>query len=88
MKNVIYESDYLLGTKENIWKYFKEEINKQLQDNTIDFENLKENVNNMLEVMEEIQENQDIYNNTLLMIKENVYGNLYYKILKEDEENE
>lgn len=88
MKNVIYKNDYLLGTKENIWKYFKEEINKQLQDNTIDFENLKTNVNNMLEVMEEIQENQGIYNNTLLMIKENVYGDLYYKILKEDEEND
>lgn len=88
MKNIIYENDYLLGTKKNIWKYFKEEINKQLQDNTIDFENLKENVNNMLEVMEEIQENQDIYDNTLLMIKENVYGNLYYKTLKEDEGNE
>ena len=37
MKNVIYEDDYLIGNKENIWKFFKEEINRQLQDNTIDF---------------------------------------------------
>lgn len=84
MKNVIYENDGLIGTKENIWKYFKEEINKQLQDNNIDFETVRCNINDMLQVMEEIQENNDIYGNTLLIIKESPMGNLYYKTLKEE----
>lgn len=85
MKNVIYENDGLIGTKENIWKYFKEEINKQLQDNNIDFETVRCNINDMLQVMEEIQENNDIYGNTLLIIKESPMGNLYYKTLKEED---
>lgn len=83
MKNIIYEDDSLIGTKENIWKGFKEEINRQLQDNTIDFEELKTNINDMLQVMIEIQENQDIYCNTLLKIKESPMGSLYYKVLEE-----
>ena len=85
MKNVIYENDGLIGTKENLWKNFKEEIIRQLQDNTIDFEELKNNFSDIMEVMGKIQENQDIYNNTLLIIKENPMGNLYYKVLKEED---
>lgn len=83
MKNVIYENDGLIGTKDNLWKYFKEEIKRQLDDNTIDFDELKNNFSNIMEVMGEIQENQDIYGNTLLIIKENPMGNLYYKTLEE-----
>lgn len=85
MKNVIYEDDYLIGSKENIWKSFKEEINRQLQDNTLDFEVLKTNINDMLEIMENIQENDDIYGNTLLKIKEQAMGGFTYSILKECE---
>lgn len=85
MKNVIYENDGLIGTKENLWKNFKEEFCRQLQDNTIDFDELKNNFDEILEIMKKIQENQDIYNNTLLIIKESPMGSLYYKILKESE---
>lgn len=85
MKNVIYENDGFIGTKDNLWKYFKEEIKRQLDDNTIDFEELKNNFSDILEVMEKIQENQDIYGNTLLIIKESPMGSLYYKILEEVE---
>lgn len=85
MKNVIYENDALVGTKENIWKYFKEEIINQLHDNTIDFEILKDNINKTIEIMQEIQNNQNIYENTLLIIKENNFGDFYYKILKESD---
>ena len=88
MNNIIYEGDYLIGTKENIWKYFKEEINMQLDDNTIDFEELKNNFSNIMEVMGEIQENQDIYNNTLLKIKECAMGGFTYSVLKEEKEYE
>lgn len=85
MKNVIYENDGLIGTKENLWKNFKEEFCRQLQDNTIDFDELKNNFDEILEVMRKIQENQDIYNNTLLIIKESPMGSLYYKVLEEVE---
>lgn len=85
MKNVIYENDYLIGTKENIWKCYKEEIKRQLDDNTIDFDELKNNFCDIMQVMGEIQENQDIYNNTLLIIKESPMGSLYYKTLEEAE---
>ena len=83
MKNVIYENDAIIGTKENLWKYFKEEIKRQLDDNTIDFDELKNNFSDVLEVMGKIQENQDIYGNTLLIIKESPMGSLYYKVLEE-----
>lgn len=83
MEKVIYENDGLIGTKENIWKCYKEEIKRQLDDNTIDFDELKNNFSDILEVMEQIQENQDIYNNTLLIIKEHPMGSLYYKTLEE-----
>lgn len=85
MKNVIYENDGLIGTKDNLWNYFKEEIKRQLEDNTIDFDELKNNFSDIMEVMEKIQENKDIYGNTLLIIKENPMGNLYYKELLEVE---
>lgn len=83
MKNVIYEDDYLIGSKENIWKFFKEEFCRQLQDNTIDFEELKNNFDEILELMRKIQENDDIYGNTLLKIKEQAMGGFTYSILKE-----
>ena len=85
MKNVIYEDDSLIGTKDNIWKYFKEEIVLQIQDNTLGFEDVKSNINNMLQVMNEIQENENIYGNTLLKIRLNAFGDFYYKILEEVE---
>ena len=85
MEKVIYENDGLIGTKENLWKYFKEEIKRQLDDNTIDFETLQDNINNILEVMKQIQENQDIYGNTLLIIKQNNFEDLYYKTLEESD---
>lgn len=85
MKNIIYENDAIIGTKENLWKSFKEEIKRQLDDNTIDFEELKNNFSDIMEVMGKIQDNQDIYNNTLLIIKESPMGSLYYKILEEVE---
>lgn len=83
MKNVIFEDDYLIGSKENIWKFFKEEFCRQLQDNTIDLEELKNNFDEILEVMRKIQENNDIYGNTLLKVKGQAMGGLTYSILKE-----
>ena len=80
---VIYEDDYIIGSKENIWRSFKEEINRELQDNTIYLEVLKTNINDMLEVMIELDNNNNIYNNTLVKIKECSMGGYTYTILEE-----
>lgn len=80
---VIYEGDYIIGSKENIWRFFKEEINRELNDNTIYLEVLKTNINDMLEVMVELENNHDIYDNTLVKIKECSMGGYTYKILEE-----
>lgn len=82
MNNVIYVNEKLIGTKKDIWKYFKEEINRQLEDNAISFEELKDNINAMLDVMEKIQENENIYEETLLSINE-YFGGFNYKVLEE-----
>lgn len=80
---VIYEDDYIIGSKENIWSSFKEEINRELQDNTVYLEVLKTNINDILEVMIELDNNNNIYNDTLVKIKECPMGGYTYTILEE-----
>lgn len=83
MKNVIYVNDALIGTYEDIWKSYKEELKRQMDDNTISFEELKRNFMDILDVMEQMEDDINIYPNTLVIIKENAMGNLYYKRLEE-----
>lgn len=83
VKNVIYNSDYIIGTKENIWKSFKEEIINELNDNTIDFEVLQTNINDIINIMKDIQENEDVYPETYLKISECAMGGYTYKVLEE-----
>lgn len=85
MKNVIYINDSLIGTYEDIWKYYKEELINQMNDNGISFQELNSNFSEILSLMEKLEENKDIYSNTLISIKETPMGSLTYKVLKEDE---
>lgn len=85
MKNVIYINDSLIGTYEDIWKYYKEELINQMNDNGISFQELNNNFSEILSLMEKLEDNKDIYSNTLISIKETPMGSLTYKVLKEDE---
>lgn len=82
---IIYDGESIIGTKENIWKAFKEEIIKELNDNTLDLDTIKINIDDYLEVMKEIQYNEEIETTTLLKISECAMGGYTYKILKESE---
>lgn len=84
MKNVIYVNDALIGTYEDIWKNYKEELKKQMDDNGVSFQELNSNFREILNLMEDIETNVDIYSNTLLMIKETPMGSLKYKVIEED----
>lgn len=85
MKNVIYINDSLIGTYEDIWKYYKEELIAQMNDNGISFQELNNNFSEILSLMEKLEDNKDIYSNTLISIKETPMGSLTYKVLKEEE---
>ena len=85
MKNVIFNDNDIIGTYENVWKFFKEEIKRQMDDNGISFQKLNSNFKDILNIMEEIENDGDIYSNTLIVIKESPMGNLYYKVLKESD---
>ena len=85
MKNVIYINDSLIGTYEDIWKYYKEELITQMNDNEISFQELNNNFSEILSLMEKLEDNKDIYSNTLISIKETPMGSLTYKVLKEEE---
>ena len=85
MKNVIFNDNDIIGTYENVWKFFKEEIKRQMDDNGISFQELNSNFKDILNIMEEIENDGDIYSNTLIVIKESPMGNLYYKVLKESD---
>lgn len=82
MEKILMVDDAIVGTMENIWKSYKEELKRQMDDNTISFEELRHNFMDILEVMEKM-ENEEIYPNTLVKIKENAMGGLTYKILEE-----
>lgn len=84
MNNIIYDNEKIIGTMENIWKFFKEEITREMQDNTISFEVMQHNFNDMLEVMKELEQDKNIYPNTLIKIEEHPMGGYIYKTLKED----
>ena len=83
MENVLFYEDAIVGTMENIWKNYKEELRKQMEDNTISFEELKNNFNEILEVMEEMENDTNVCFDTLVKIQENAMGCLYYKVLEE-----
>ncbi len=83
MEKVLFIDDAIVGTMENIWKSYKEELKRQMDDNTISFEELRHNFMDILEVMERLEEDVDVYSNTLIKIKENAMGGLTYKILEE-----
>lgn len=83
MNNIIYDNEKIIGTLENIWKFFKEEINRQMQDNTISFEELHYNTNEILELMEELEENK-IDSDTLIQIEEHPMGGYVYKTIEEE----
>lgn len=84
MKNVLYTKDLLIGTWEDIWKHYKEELISQMNDNGISFQELNSNFRDILNLMDDIESNGDIYSTTLLMIKENPMGSLTYKVIEED----
>ena len=75
--------DSIVGTMENVWKSYKEELKRQMDDNTISFEELRHNFTDILELMEEMESDTDIYSNTLVKIQENAMGGLNYKKLEE-----
>lgn len=83
MNNVIMYDDSIVGTFEDLWKNFKEELKRQMEDNTISFEELRHNFTDILELMEEMESDKDIYSNTLVKIQENAMGGLNYKKLEE-----
>lgn len=84
MKNVIYVNDALIGTYEDIWKNYKEELKKQMDDNGISFQELNNNFKEILWLMERLEEDKNVYSNSLIMIKETPMGTLTYKVIKED----
>ena len=84
MKNVLYTKDLLIGTYEDIWKNYKEELKRQMDDNGVSFQELNSNFREILNLMEDIECNTDIYSTTLLMIKETPMGTLKYKVIEED----
>ena len=83
MEKILMIDDAIVGTMENIWKSYKEELKRQMDDNTINFEELKRNFTDILDVMEQMEDDMNIYPNTLVIIKENAMGGLNYKILEE-----
>ena len=83
MEKIIMVDDAIVGTMENIWKSYKEELKRQMDDNTISFEELKRNFTDILDVMEQMEDDMNIYPNTLVIIKENAMGGLNYKRLEE-----
>ena len=83
MEKILMIDDAIVGTMENIWKSYKEELKRQMDDNTISIEELKRNFTDILDVMEQMEDDTNIYPNTLVIIKENAMGNLYYKRLEE-----
>lgn len=83
MKNIIMIDDAIIGTMEDIWKSYKEELKRQMDDNTISFEELRHNFTDILVVMEQMESDADIYPNTLVKIQENAMGGLNYKRLEE-----
>ena len=84
MKNVLYTKDVLIGTWEDIWKNYKEELKRQMDDNGVSFQELNSNFRDILNLMDDIESNGDIYSTTLLMIKETPMGSLTYKVIEEE----
>ena len=83
MEKILMIDDDIVGTMENIWKSYKEELKRQMDDNTINFEELKRNFTDILDVMEQMEGDINIYPNTLVKIQENAMGGLNYKRLEE-----
>lgn len=85
MNKVIEGDTYIIGNKENLWKYFKNEIIRQLDDNTLDFEEMRYNVDDMLEVFDFIQDDEAIDPDTIIKVEQHVMGGFVYHIMKEVE---
>ena len=81
MSKIIEEDTKIIGKIEDIEKYFKNEMIKEIQGG-IDIEEMKYNFNMMFDVLLEIQENeQEAYNNECLFeIQEHAMGGYIYKV--------
>lgn len=81
MENLIINDTEIIGKIEDIEKYFKNEMVRELKED-ICFEVMQKNFQDMFDIILEIQENeQEAYNNNdLFLIKENSMGGFVYDI--------
>ena len=87
MSDIIYNDIELIGSIENIEKFFKEEMKREINDN-LSFEEMKYNFNDIFDIILTIQEKEqeNINNNCLFKIIECPMGGFIYSVLKEIKE--
>lgn len=87
MTNVIYNDDEIIGRIDDLEKYTREELKRQLDDWGIEPSEIIENTKQLMGVIQEIRDNeQDAYNDdALFRITKHPMGSYMYKVLKERE---
>lgn len=83
MNNIIVNDEEIIGKLEYIYKYFKEEMKKQLDDNDLSIEEIKQSFDEIFLILIEIEENEQDNYNEIFKIVLNSMGAYQYKVLKE-----
>lgn len=76
---LIIEDESIIGTANDILKYFKDEIKLQLDDNTLSFEEIRYNTNLILELLENLEKDNNIVDSKKIEVTYNPMGNFQYK---------
>lgn len=83
MNNIIVNDEEIIGKLEYIYKYFKEEMKKQLDDNDLSIEEIKQSFDEIFLILIEIEENEQDNYDEIFKIVLNSMGAYQYKVLKE-----
>ena len=85
MSSIIYNDNEIIGRIDDIEKYIRNELKKQLDDWSIEADEIIENTKSMMYIIAEIRENeQEAYNDdALFRIYEHPMGGYEYKVLVE-----
>lgn len=83
MNNIIVNDEEIIGKLEYIYKYFKEEIKKQLDDNNLSMEEIKQNFDEIFLILIEIEEKEQDNYDEIFKVVYNPMGAYQYKVLKE-----
>ena len=83
MNNLIYNDDEIIGRIDDLEKYMREELKRQLDEWDIEPNEIIDNTKDLMGIIQEIRDNEQDNFDELIRIFKNPMGNYTYKVLKE-----